>query len=78
MGLICMKKAKPPVTYETRYKTVMNPDAYSSDNLLRYHVALSFVDQLEAEGFLASGDKAAMYALVAEKYGIEKSSIFAV
>lgn len=34
--------------------------------------------QLEAEGFLASGDKAAMYALIAEKFGIEKSSIFAV
>ena len=51
------------------------PDAYSPDNLLRYHMALSFVDQLEAEGFLASGDKAAMYALIAEKYGIEKSSI---
>ena len=54
------------------------PDAYSPDNLLRYHVALSFVDQLEAEGFLASGDKAAMYAVIAEKFGIEKSSIFAV
>ena len=54
------------------------PDAYEPNNLLCYHVALSFVDQLEAEGFLASGDKAAMYALVAEKYGIEKSSIFAV
>ena len=44
------------------------PDAYSPDNLLRYHMALSFVDQLEAEGFLASGDKAAMYALIAEKF----------
>ena len=54
------------------------PDAYEPDNLLRYHVALSFVDQLEAEGFLASGDKATMYALIAEKFGIEKSSIFAV
>ena len=54
------------------------PDAYEPDNLLRYHVALSFVDQLEAEGSLASGDKAAMYALIAEKYRIEKSSIFAV
>ena len=54
------------------------PDAYEPDNLLRYHVALSFVDQLEAEGFLASGDKAAMYALIEEKFGIEKSSIFAV
>ena len=30
------------------------PDAYSPDNLLRYHMALSFVDQLEAEGFLAA------------------------
>ena len=40
-------------------------DAYELDNLLRYHVALSFVDQLEAEGFLASGDKAALYALIA-------------
>ena len=28
------------------------PDAYEPDNLLRYHMALSFVDQLEAEGFL--------------------------
>ena len=54
------------------------PDAYSPDNLLRYHMALTFVDQLEAEGFLVSGDKSAMYALIAEKYGIEKSSIFAV
>ena len=54
------------------------PDAYSPDNLLRYHMALSFVDHLEAEGFLASGDKSAMYALIAEKCGIEKNSIFAV
>ena len=54
------------------------PDAYEPDNLLRYHMALSFVDQLEAEGFLASGDKSAMYALIAEKCGIEKNSIFAV
>lgn len=54
------------------------PDTYSPDNLLRYHMALSFVDQLEVDGFLASGDKAAMYALVAEKFGIEKNSIFAV
>ena len=54
------------------------PDAYEPDNLLRYHVALSFVDHLEAEGFLVNGHKAAMYALIAEKYGIEKSSIFAV
>lgn len=53
-------------------------DAYSPDNLLRYHMALSFVDQLEAEVFLACGDKAAMYALIAEKFGIEKSSIFAI
>lgn len=49
------------------------PDVYEPDNLLRYHVVLSFVDQLEAEGFLASEDKAAMYALVAEKFGIEKT-----
>ena len=54
------------------------PDAYSPDNLLRYHMALSFVDQLEAEGLLASAVKAAMYALIAQKFGIEKSSIFAV
>ena len=56
----------------------MNPDAYSPDILIQYHTALAFVDYLEAEGFLASGDKAAMYAQVAEKYGIEKSSIFAI
>ena len=54
------------------------PDVYEPDNLLRYHVALSFVDQLEVDGFLASGDKAAMYELIAEKFGIGKSSIFAV
>ena len=54
------------------------PYAYEPDNLLRYHVALSFVDQLEVDGFLVSGDKSAMYALIAEKCGIEKSSIFAV
>lgn len=52
------------------------PDVYEPDNLLRYHVALSFVDQLEAEGFLANGDKAAMYVLIAEKYGIEKKQYF--
>lgn len=55
----------------------MEPDAYSPDNLIRYHTALAFVDHLEAEGFLADGDKAAMYALIAEKYGIEKDSIYA-
>ena len=53
-------------------------DAYEPDNLIRYHMALSMVDYLEAEGFLAKGDKPAMYALIAQEYGIEKSSIFAV
>ena len=27
-------------------------DAYSSENLMRYHTALAFVDRLEAMGFL--------------------------
>ena len=56
----------------------MYPDAYSPDNLIRYHTALAFVDHLEAESFLAEGDKAAIYALIAEKYDIEKGSIYAV
>ena len=54
------------------------PDAYEPDNLICYHLALSLVDHMEEEGFLAKGDKPAMYALIAHKYGIEKSSIFAI
>ena len=54
------------------------PDTYEPDNLIHYHVALAFVDHLEAEEFLTSGDKAKMYALIAQKYGIEKDSIFAI
>ena len=53
-------------------------DAYAPDNLMRYHMALAFVDRLAAEGFLTAADKAAMYALIAERYGIEKGSIYAV
>ena len=52
-------------------------DAYGHENLIRYHTALAFVDHLQAEGFIGAADREAMSALIAQRYGIDKDSIFA-
>ena len=52
-------------------------DAYGHENLIRYHTALAFVDHIQAEGFIGAADREAMYALIAQRYGIDKDSIFA-
>ena len=52
-------------------------DAYGHENLIRYHTALAFVDHLQAEGFIGEADRVEMYALISQRYGIEKDSIFA-
>ena len=52
-------------------------DVYGSENLIRYHTVLAFVDLLEAEGFISAADRKAIYALIAQRYGIDKDSIFA-
>lgn len=52
-------------------------DAYGPENLIRYHTALAFVDLLEVEGFIGAADREVIYALIAQRYGIEKDSIFA-
>lgn len=53
-------------------------DGYIADeNLIRYHTALAFVDHIQAEGFIGAADRKAMYALIAQRYGIDKDSIFA-
>ena len=52
-------------------------DVYGPENLIRYHTALAFVDLLEAEGFIGADEREAIYALIAQRYGIDKDSIFA-
>ena len=52
-------------------------DAYGHENLIRYHTALAVVDHIQAEGFIGAADREAMYALIAQRYGIDKDSIFA-
>ena len=52
-------------------------DVYGPENLIRYHTALAFVDLLEAEGFIGVADREAIYALIAQRLGIDKDSIFA-
>ena len=52
-------------------------DAYGHENLIRYHTALAFVDHIQAEGFIGAADREEMYALIAQRYGIDKDSIFA-
>ena len=52
-------------------------DIYGPENLIRYHTALAFVDLLEAEGFIGADEREAIYALIAQRYGIDKDSIFA-
>lgn len=52
-------------------------DVYGPENLIRYHTALAFVDLLEAEGFIGADEREAIYALIAQRYGIDKYSIFA-
>ena len=51
-------------------------DAYSSENLMRYHTALAFVDRLEAMGYLDGAEKEKVSALIAMRYGIKKDSIY--
>ena len=51
-------------------------DVYSSENMMRYHTALAFVDHLEATGVLDGADKAEVTALIASRYGIKKDSIY--
>ncbi len=52
-------------------------DVYGPENLIRYHMALSFVDRLMSEGFLRPADQAEIYTMIAQKFGIELDSIFA-
>ena len=52
-------------------------DIYGPENLIRYHTALAFVDLLEEEGFIGAADREAIYALITQRYGIDKDSIFA-
>lgn len=52
-------------------------DVYGPENLIRYHTALAFVDLLEAEGFIGAVDREAIYARIAQRYGIDKDSIYA-
>ena len=52
-------------------------DIYGPENLIRYHTALAFVDLLEAEGFIGADEREAIYLLIAQRYGIDKDSIFA-
>ena len=52
-------------------------DIYGPENLIRYHTALAFVDLLEAEGFIGADEREAIYALITQRYGIDKDSIFA-
>ena len=52
-------------------------DAYGHENLIRYHTALAFVDHIQAEGFIGAADREAMYALIAQRYRIDKDSILA-
>ena len=52
-------------------------DVYGPENLIRYHTALAFVDHLEAEGFISAAERDAVYTRIAQRYGIDKDSIFA-
>ena len=56
-------------------KTPTEP--YSPDNIMKYHTALSVVDNMEKEGFLSAPDKRKIYTVIARKYGIDSGSIFA-
>ena len=51
-------------------------DVYSSENLMRYHTALAFLDRLEAMGYLDGAEKAKVSVLIASRYGIKKDSIY--
>lgn len=51
-------------------------DVYGTDNLIRYHTALAFVDLLEAEDYIGADEREVIYALIAQRYGIDKDSIF--
>lgn len=52
-------------------------DVYGPENLIRYHTALAFVDHLEAEGYIGAEERDAIYSRIAQRYRIDKDSIFA-
>ena len=52
-------------------------DVYGPENLIRYHTALAFVNLLEAEGFIGAADRETIYVRIAQRYGIDKDSIYA-
>ena len=52
-------------------------DVYGPENLIRYHTALAFVDHLISEGYICAAERDAVYAIIANKYGISLDSIFA-
>lgn len=58
-------------------KNKSKPESYEPENLMKYHTALSVVDNMEKEGFLSVADKKKIYTIIAAKYGISSGSIFA-
>ncbi len=52
-------------------------DAYGPENLIRYHTALAFADLLIEEDYIGADEREAIYARIAQRYGIDKDSIFA-
>ncbi len=52
-------------------------DIYSADNLIRYRMAIALADSMENSGCFNASDKKKIYAIIAEKYGLNSCSIFA-
>jgi len=53
-------------------------ESYGAENIMNYRIAVSVVDNMSAEGFLTDTDKKKLYAVLAERHGIDPDSIFAV
>jgi len=52
-------------------------DPYSPENLLMYHTALALVEHLVCRGALTPSDYRKAVAVLSEKYGFPRGSIFA-
>ncbi len=53
-------------------------ESYSAENIMNYRIAVSVVDNMSAEGFLTDADRKKLCAVLAERHGIDKDSIYAV
>lgn len=54
------------------------PEVYSADRLLQYRLAVYMVDNMVTSGIISQAERRIMLDALLEKYGLEKTSIYAI